>query len=242
MSAVRALLFYLGLLFWTVAVGILAAPSLVLPRDVLLRVAQGWARGVVALLAVTVGIRHRVAGEVPKGPVIVAAKHQSAWETLVLPTVIEDPAVVLKRSLLWIPIFGWYLARIGMIAIDRKGGGGALRRLVRHARRVVAQGRPILMFPEGTRTAPGQTRRYHPGIYALYSELALPVVPVALNSGLYWPRRSIAKRAGTITVEFLPAIAPGLDRDEFMRELVARIESATDALTTEAQRHREKEK
>lgn len=223
---VRAFLFYAGLIAWTVLVGVVAVPTFALPRRVLVRAARLWAQGVVAWLAVTVGLRHRVRGAIPSGPVIVACRHQSAWETLALATVIDDPAVVLKHELLWLPIFGWYLARIGMIPIDRAGGAGALRRMVRAARHALAQGRPIVVFPEGTRVAPGVRRDYHPGIYALYRELALPVVPAALDSGAFWPRRSFAKRAGTITLEFLPAIAPGLARHDFMAELRRRIDGA----------------
>jgi len=226
MAFARAVLFYAGLIAWTVLVGVVAVPSFALPRRVLVRAARLWAQGVVAWLAVTVGLRHRVRGAIPSGPVIVACRHQSAWETLALATVIDDPAVVLKHELLWLPIFGWYLARIGMIPIDRAGGAGALRRMVRAARHALAQGRPVVVFPEGTRVAPGVRRDYHPGIYALYRELALPVVPAALDSGAFWPRRSFAKRAGTITLEFLPAIAPGLARDDFMAELRRRIDGA----------------
>jgi 1-acyl-sn-glycerol-3-phosphate acyltransferase len=230
MSFLRAAAFYAALIVWTVVMGVIGAPTLFMPRPVLARFSRRWAKGALAILAATIGLRHRVVGEIPHGRVIVAARHQSAWETLALPTVLDDPAIVLKRELLWIPIFGWYVARNDMVPIDRSGGGAALRRMIRAARRAVAQNRPILVFPEGTRTRPGARRDYHPGIYALYRDLGLPVVPVALNSGVFWPRRSFAKRPGTITVEFLPAIAPGLTREEFMAELRRRIEAATDAL------------
>jgi len=137
---------------------------------------------------------------------------------------------VLKRELTWIPFFGWLLRAAGFIAVDRKAGAKALRQLVRDAERAVAGGRSLLIFPEGTRVQPGETRPYQPGIAALYDRLQIPVVPVALNSGLFWGRRSFVKRPGRITVEFLPAIAPGLKRREFMAELEARIESAATRL------------
>jgi 1-acyl-sn-glycerol-3-phosphate acyltransferase len=224
MGFARALLFYGGGALWTVVLGILFAPTLILPRPVRVRASRLWADGVLAWLRIAVGLRHRVVGAAPRAPVIVACRHQSAWETLAIAAIVEDPAIVMKQELLWLPIIGWYLAALGMIAIDRAGGATALRGMVRRARRAVEQHRPIVMFPEGTRVAPGMRRDYHPGIYALYRELALPVVPAAVNSGHFWPRRSFAKTPGTITLEFLPAIAPGLDRDEFMRELRARIE------------------
>jgi 1-acyl-sn-glycerol-3-phosphate acyltransferase len=226
MAIARALAFYLGLAVWTVVLGVLFAPTLILARRVRVRASRLWAAGVLAWLGVTIGLRHRVQGEVPRAPVIVACRHQSAWETLAIPALIDDPAIVMKQELLWLPVIGWYLAGVGMIAIDRGGGAKALRGMVRRARRAVAQNRPIVVFPEGTRIAPGARGEYHPGIYALYRELALSVVPAAVNSGYFWPRRSFVKKAGTITLEFLPAIAPDLGRDAFMAELRNRIEKA----------------
>jgi 1-acyl-sn-glycerol-3-phosphate acyltransferase len=226
MAFARALLFYLGGAVWTVVLGIVFMPMLVLPRRILVRACRFWARGLLAWLHVTVGLGHRVVGEVPRAPVIVACRHQSAWETLAIAVVIDDAAIVMKQELLWLPVIGWYLAALGMISIDRGGGATALRRLVRRARGAMDQRRPIVVFPEGTRVAPGERREYHPGIYALYRELALPVVPTAVDSGLFWPRRGFAKKPGTITLEFLPAIAPGLGRDAFMRELRKHIETA----------------
>jgi len=223
----RAFLFYVGLTAWTAIMGVVAVPALIAPRRFLVAASRLWAQGVLAWLRLAVGLGHRVRGAVPSGRVIVACRHQSAWETLALPTIIDDPAVVLKRELLLIPVFGWYLAAIGMIAVDRSGGAGALRRMVRDARRAGGQGRPILVFPEGTRVAPGVRREYHPGIYALYRELSLPVVPVAVDSGHFWPRRSFAKHPGTITLEFLAPIPPGLARDDFMAELRRRIDEAS---------------
>jgi 1-acyl-sn-glycerol-3-phosphate acyltransferase len=238
MAFARALAFYLGLAAWTIVLGIAFLPTLLLPRRVRVRASRFWAQGVLAWLGAIVGLHHRVTGEVPCAPVIVACRHQSAWETVAVAVVLDDPAIVMKQELLWLPVVGWYLAAVGMIAIDRGGGAGALRRLVRRARRAVDQRRPIVVFPEGTRVPPGERREYHPGIYALYRELALPVVPAAVDSGHFWPRRSFAKKPGTITLELLPAIAPGLGRDAFMRELRHRIETAGEKLTTEAQRHR----
>ncbi len=232
MNALRALAFYAGLYVWTAAMGAVSLPLYPLPRGAMLALSRLWVAGVLAILAATTGLRHRVAGQenLPAGAAIVAAKHQSAWETFALALILRDPAIVLKRELFWIPFYGWALARIGMIGIDRTAGARALRALTKATARRAAEGRPILVFPEGTRTAPGQRRPYHPGVYALYRALGVPVVPVALNSGLYWPRRKLVKRAGTIVVEFLPPIAPGLDRDAFMAELARRIEGATDRL------------
>jgi 1-acyl-sn-glycerol-3-phosphate acyltransferase len=161
-------------------------------------------------------------------------KHQSAWDTLILPVVLGDPAVVIKRELLWVPFYGWYAARAGSIAIDRRGGAGALRRMLADAREAAEQGRAIVIFPEGTRTAPGQTLTYQPGVAALYQALALPSVPAAVNSGLYWGRRAFVKRPGRIVLSFLEPIPPGLPRREVMAELETRIETATAGLEREA--------
>src|SRR5204862_2085852 len=138
------------------------------------------------------------------------------------------------RELLLVPFYGWYAARAGSIAIDRRGGAGALRRMVAAARREATAGRPIVIFPEGTRTVPGTRLIYQPGVAALYQALDLPVVPAAVNSGLFWGRRSFVKRPGRIVLAFLEPIPPGLPRVQMMRELETRIEDATRMLEREA--------
>jgi 1-acyl-sn-glycerol-3-phosphate acyltransferase len=195
-----------------------------------------WQRGVQRLLAVLAGLTYEVRGRerIPATPAIFAFKHQSAWETLVLLLVLKDPAIALKRELTQIPLFGWYLLRAGMIRIDRAGGARALRALVDDARAALARGCSIVIFPEGTRAPVGERNPYHPGVAALYRQLDCPVVPVALNSGLFWRRRGFIKRPGRIVVEFLPPIAPGLDRKAFMAELEQRLEGATERLIAEA--------
>lgn len=236
MRTCRALAFSALFYGWTALLAITVLPLLVAPRRWVQAYRNAWVFGSFALLRATVGITHQVRGTalLPDGPAIFAVKHQSAWDTVAVNRLVPDPAVVLKRELMYIPIFGWCLHRLGLIAVDRAGGAGALRRMVAQARQRIAEGRPIVIFPEGTRTAPGTRRPYHPGVAALYGALDVPVVPVALNSGLFWPRRSLNMRAGTITVEFLPAIAPGLDRRHFMRELEASIETAAERLHDEA--------
>lgn len=236
MTLVRSLLFG-ALLHGSIGIfGTLYLPLLVLPRRWLVPASRLWCRAVMAALRHTVGLTWRCEGQetLPPRPFIVAAKHQSAWDTLVWPLLVDDPAIVLKRELLWLPLFGWYLARIGMLAIDRAGGGATLRRLVRRARRVTAAGRPVIIFPEGTRTAPGIRLPYQPGVAALYRGLGVPVVPVALNSGHFWPRRRLVKRPGCITVRFLPPIQPGLEGRTFLAELERRIETASAELGVEA--------
>ena len=188
-----------------------------------------------AVLRLVVGLSYEVRGRerLPSGPAIIASKHQSAWETLIFHVLVPDLAVGLKYELTRIPIFGWYLMRGGAIRIDRGGAARALRSLVDGARAAAARGVSILIFPEGTRRAPDDPPDYKPGVAAVYTALDLPVVPVALNSGLFWSRRSFMKRPGRITVEFLEPIPPGLDRRTFMAELQRRIETATARLVAE---------
>lgn len=188
------------------------------------------------LLRLIVGLSYEVRGanNLPKGAAIVALKHQSAWDTIALWVLLKNPAIVLKRSLAMIPVFGWYIRTGKAIIIDRRAGAKALRPMVAAAKAAVAEGRPIAIFPEGTRTPVGARQDYQPGVAALYLQLGLPLVPAALNSGLFWGRRSFLKRPGRIIVEFLPAIAPGLDRHQVMAELECGIERSTAMLVAES--------
>jgi 1-acyl-sn-glycerol-3-phosphate acyltransferase len=237
LQGVRSALFNFGMYGITAIMAIVGLPVLALPGRASVAYSRLWAGTVLGWLALTCGLRHRVRGQhnLPAEPVIVACKHQSTWETLSLDVLVERPSFVIKRELLWIPVFGWYLARAGSIAVDRRAKASALRRMLKQARAVIAAGRPIVIFPEGTRARLGAGLPYQPGIAAVYSQLNLPVVPVALNSGVFWGRRTFIKWPGVITVEFLPAIAPGLKREEFMQTLRQRIDAATDRLVAEAQ-------
>ncbi|HJU17075.1 MAG TPA: lysophospholipid acyltransferase family protein [Stellaceae bacterium] len=237
MSWLRALAFNLVFVLWTVVIGTLALPVLAMPRRVNMRFGRFWAASVLILLRFLVGLDHEIRGldRLPKGGSLIAVKHQSAWDALALPIVLGDPAIVVKRELLWFPIYGWYAARAGSIGIDRKGGAGALRRMVAAARPVAAAGRPVVIFPQGTRASPRERRPYQPGVAALYQALGLPLVPAAVNSGLYWGRRSFLKRRGRIVLEFLDPIPPGLARNKLMAEVEERIESATAALVREGE-------
>jgi 1-acyl-sn-glycerol-3-phosphate acyltransferase len=228
MTAIRALVFNILYLLWTALMHVVCLPLLLAPARAIHAAGTFWIAGSLWLLKVCVGLDVREVGaeNLPAGPALFAAKHQSAWETLYLSWRLNHPAFVLKKELLMIPLFGWFLKRVGMVAIDRSGKAAALKKMVADAKAVFAQGRPVIIFPEGTRVAPGASKPYQPGIAALYSQLDVPVVPVALNSGLFWGRKAILKKPGTITIEYLPAIPPGLDRKTFMRELESRIEGA----------------
>jgi 1-acyl-sn-glycerol-3-phosphate acyltransferase len=236
-TAVRSAVFIVFIWLWTLALSLLYLPLLLLPRGLTARGARLWSRGVLWGMRWICGLRWTVRGRehLLDGPVLVAAKHQSAFETFVMALIFNDPAFVLKRELLWIPFFGWYLNKSGVIAIDRSAGTRALRAMMKGAENAVAAGRPVVIFPEGTRAAPGAKLPYHSGVAMLYGTLGCPVVPIALNSGVFWRRRGFRKRPGTIVIEILPSIAPGLERKRFMAELENRIETASSRLVVEGQ-------
>ena len=235
MPIVRSLLFNLVFYVHIVVLMVAYTPLLLFPRKVLLRAVQLWARSNLWLLRAIAGIDVEFRGRqnIPPGGLLVASKHQSLWETFALLTVFDDPAFVLKRELMWLPLFGWLALKAGMVPVRRGAGSSALAEMNERAREEARRGRQILIFPEGTRRAPGAEPAYKFGIAHLYASLDLPCLPVALNSGLFWPRRRFIRRPGTIVVEFLEPIPPGQPRKAFLDELQARIEAASDHLVEE---------
>jgi len=224
----RSALFLLWFLLITTILSLLFLPVLALPRGATVWLARLWARATFFGLKVFTGIDWEIRGRPPKSAVLVASKHMSMWDTLALYLALNQPAIVLKRELLRIPFYGWFLAKAAAIPIDRSAGASALRKMSEAARAVLAQGRPILIFPEGTRKKPGAAPDYKPGVAGLYSQLGVDCVPVTLNSGVYWT--GFLKRPGIIVLEFLEPIPPGMKRDAFMTLLESRIETATAAL------------
>lgn len=235
MIIVRSLVFQGMFLLWTLALSLLYLPLLAAPRRMLVSAARFWLAGTLFLVRVVAGLSWELRGRenLPPGGVLVAAKHQSAFDTLIFHMLLDDPAFILKKELLRLPFIGWYLTRHRMIAIDRKAGIRALKQMVAEAKVAAAEGRQVVIFPEGTRTAPGDTAPYHSGVAMLNEALGVPVVPVALNSGLFWARQSILRRPGRVVVEILPLMPSGLDRRAFLAELQARIEAATNRLVAE---------
>jgi 1-acyl-sn-glycerol-3-phosphate acyltransferase len=221
-SLLYALVFYPGSVLYVLA-GIAVIP---LGRSAVRRVADGWAGFNRACARYLLGIASRVEGEVPSGPVLVAVKHQSMFETLEIALLLDTPATVMKSELGRIPLWGTLTRVYGILPVDRDGGAAALRKLLRAGREAVAEGRPIVIFPEGTRVAPGERPPLEPGFAGLYRALGLPVVPVALDSGKVWPRRSFVKRPGVVTMRFGDPIPPGLPRSE----AEARVHAAINAL------------
>jgi 1-acyl-sn-glycerol-3-phosphate acyltransferase len=208
---------------------------LILPQWFAVGVVRAWAATVTWLLKVIAGTGTEVRGRenIPHGAAIVAVKHQSAFETFAIVPLLRFPTIVMKRSIRRIPVFGLYTIKSGMIHVDRSGRTAALRALTERARTEAVKGREIIIFSEGTRRAPGATPEYQTGIALLYRSLGVPVVPVALNSGLYWPRKSFLHYPGTIVVEFLPPIPAGLDSRTFLAELENALEAASARLVLE---------
>jgi len=233
----RSLLFNLAFYLNLGVLLIGAFLALVLPRRAVLDMAKLWGRTSVWLLRVICGTRVEFRGleKLPKGALIVAAKHQSTWETFALLRLFDDFTFIVKRELMWIPIFGWCMAKGRMIPVDRGAGSQALGAMTKRAREEIRTGRQLIIFPEGTRRPPGAEPRYKFGVAHLYAEVGVPCVPVALNSGLFWPRRAFLRLPGTIVVEFLDPIPPGLDKDVFFKRLQTDIETATARLITEGE-------
>ena len=231
-----SLVFNVGMYAISTLLAIVGLPVLIMPRGAVQAWSRLWCRSVLGLLAIACGLRHRVIGRenLPSGPYVLAVKHQSTWETLAINIEFPGCAFVLKRELMMIPVVGWMMWKAGNVGIDRAAGAKALRAVLRDARRALDDGRPVVIFPEGTRTPPGSSRPYQPGVAALYSQLKVPVVPVALNSGVFWGRRTFLKKSGTITLEILEPIQPGLPRGAFMEQLRERIEAATSQLVENA--------
>jgi 1-acyl-sn-glycerol-3-phosphate acyltransferase len=227
------ILFYPVFVFWAV----IALPTLMMPRAALMKVASWWARSNILLMRVICNIKVEFRGveKIPKGPLIVAAKHQSMWETISLLRFFDAPFFVLKRELTWIPLFGLFVVKANMIAIDRGAGGRALRAIMRRAEEEVRHGRQFVIFPEGTRRPVGAPPHYKSGVSMIYADCAVPCLPVALNSGLFWPRRTFMRYPGTLVVEFLDPLPPGLPRGEFMARIETVIEEATGRLVATGQ-------
>jgi 1-acyl-sn-glycerol-3-phosphate acyltransferase len=226
MNAIRSALFALVFYPLTVIAVILAIAAIPLGQRTLTAVVMGWARMHRWCAALLLGIRSRVEGKVPQAQSLIAAKHQSMFETVELVLILGTPVPVIKRELADIPGFGWAARRYGVIPVDREAGAAALRRMTVAAHAARAQGRPVVIFPEGTRVSPGDQPPVRPGFAGLYRSLGLPCVPVSLDSGRLWPRHRFVKRPGIVTMRFGEPIPPGLPR----REVEAKVHAAINAL------------
>lgn len=236
MARLRSTVFLLLLVVWTALLAVTIPYFAWLGRPhATRRFSRFWAGGVMAILR-SVGLAYRTVGGAnrPAEPALYVGNHQSAFETIAAAVLIPDVAIVLKEELYRIPVFGWFLKRSPMIAIDRAGGASSVKKMFREGREASEQGRNLLIFPEGTRRAVDERADFHRGVLLLYKALNLPVVPMVHNAGLFWPARSFAIRPGTITVSYLPPIPPGLPDREFMARLGEAIYQERDRLVAEA--------
>ena len=226
MAPVRSALFALVFYSWTVVAVLLSFPVSLFGTGAIRAWAHGWVRFHRWCAAHLLGIRSRVEGAPPADAVLVACKHQSMFETFEMILLLKEPAVVLKRELADIPLWGWVVRRYGVIPVDRAGGAAALRRMMRAAEAAIEEGRPIVIYPEGTRVPPGERPPLQPGFAGLYRTLKLPVVPVAVDSGRLWPRHRFVKRPGVVTIRFGETLPPALPR----AEIEAAVHAAINAL------------
>lgn len=226
MAVFRSLLFAFIFYAGTVPAVLLSFPISLLGTAAIRWWAQMWVRFHKFCARWLLGVKTRVEGTPPRGACLVACKHQAMYETLEIILMLDEPAIVLKRELSDIPLWGWVTRRYGAIPVDRKGGAAALRRMMRAAEGAIAEGRPIAIFPEGTRVPPGEQPPLQPGFAGLYRALKLPVVPVAVDSGRLWPKGRLVKRPGIVTMRFLDPIPPGLPR----AEIEARVHAAINVL------------
>lgn len=236
MLVLRSLVFQILFFLNMIVLILIWLPGLFLRRQVSQELGRTWGRTTLWLLDKIVGLKIEWRGveNIPTGPLIVAAKHQSMWETFVLPIRFTDFSYILKHELIWLPFFGWYLLAAEQVAINRARGGKLMPQLVEKARGIFAQGRQLFIFPEGTRRPAGAPAQYKIGVAYLYEATGAPVLPVAVNSGLFWPKRAFIIRPGTAVIEFLPVIPPGLAPREFFRHLENQIETTSNRLIDEA--------
>lgn len=230
MIYLRSFLFQLFFWLWSATMAILMLVTLPLPRPINRAAMRFWSQGVILGLRILAGVRVEVRGQVPTGPALIAAKHQSMFDVFSQFAILPDACFVMKKELLMVPLFGWHGLKARMIVVDRDGHSAALKKLVRDSVDRMKETRQVVIFPEGTRGKVGEPGDYKPGIAALYRELELPVTPLALNCGQHWLHKSLLIQPGVIVFEYLPPIPAGLKRGEFMRELQTRIDGATKAL------------
>ena len=230
---IKSILFYFFLYVWTIFLGIIFIPFLFLPHDKLYKPAYIWIKGVFFLLRVICNLTHTIKGEENisnSNARIIASKHQSAFETFLLFSIFPKAIFIHKYELFFIPIFGLYLKKINMVAINRSEKSQALKKMLNKSKKKISEGHSLIIFPEGTRKVPGAKADYKSGVAGIYKELNSDVIPVALNSGLYWSKNSFKIKPGKIIIEFLPIIKKGFAKKDFIEKLEKTIEDKTSSL------------
>ena len=229
---IRSILFYLVLSLWTIFMGFLCLPFLFLPSNMLWSPVRFWIAGIFFLLKYICKISHEVRGleNIQSKAILIASKHQSAFETFALFYYLPKVTFIHKKQLFLIPIFGQYLKKINMISINRKGGASAMRLMLKQAKNKLAEGFSIIIFPEGTRKKPGEKSDYRSGFVGLYKEMKTEILPVAVNSGKYWPKDTFIKNPGNIIIKILPLIDSNIERKEILKLVESKIENATNKI------------
>ena len=229
---IRSIIFYILLYMWTLFLGILCLPYLLLPNSFVRSLANLWISGILNILKLTCGITYEIRGRenIPNHSVIVASKHQSTFETFLLFRLIKNSIFIHKKELFFIPIFGFYLKKSNMIAINRAEGTKAMRKMLNEIKQSIVNGYSIIIFPEGTRKKPGESPDYKTGIAGIYKESEVEVLPVALNSGYYWPKHTFIKTSGKIIIKFLKPIPSQLEKSEFLKKIESVIEGETNEI------------
>lgn len=228
MPRIGAIAFTAYLAASVLVMGVAAMPAMLFGERASRAFVKLWVRMALGALKLFAGVGWRIEGaeNLPRGGAVVAANHQSMWETLALFLILPNPVFILKTELMRVPVYGWWVRPAGQITIDRKGGAKALRAMQRRAAQKIAEGRQVVVFPEGTRVAPGRTAPYRPGVAGVYLAANAPCIPVAHDSGRFWRHPGVDKRPGEITLRVLEPIAPGLDRKTFLTQLERRINAA----------------
>lgn len=236
LARLRSLAFLIFLILFVTVMGLVCLPFALFGKNISRAIVKRWSKLALIALGLITGVRYRVEGaeHIPSGGALIAANHQSMWETIALYAIMPKPVMVYKKELLKIPIYGWWASFAGNIAVDRKDGAKALRVLTRDTKTHIDAGEQVIIFPEGTRISPGETARFQSGIAGLYTTSGAPCTPVAHDSGRFWRHPGGLKTPGVITIRFLPAIAPGLDRKTFLADLKSRIDGARPDLQTTA--------
>lgn len=229
---IRSILFYILLTFWTILLGLICIPFLILPPVYLYKPARLWIRGIFLFLKYITKITHEIRGleNIPKQSILIASKHQSAFETFALFYYLHKAIFIHKKQLYLIPIFGLYLKKINMISIDRKGGGSAMRQMLKETKEKKLNGYSIIIFPEGTRKKPGDKPDYKSGFIGIYKKMNTKILPIAVNSGICWPKNTFIKKSGHIIIKILPAIESGIDRKNILSIVENKIEEATNQI------------
>lgn len=231
--ALRSYVFTAFMILSIVVMGLVCLPAILFGKNAARAVCQFWSRMTLSALNIISGVSYRIEGRrhIPDSGALVAANHQSMWETIALYALLPKPVMIIKKELFAIPVYGWWARAVGCIAVDRKAGAKALRAMRNAARTAIEEGEQVTVFPEGTRMAPGERTTFQPGVAGIYTAVDAPCIPVAHDSGRFWRHPGVRKEPGCITLTFSAPIGSGMDRKAFLSALQTQIETTRPDLT-----------